>query len=130
MIRSISAVQTAAIVSSGSALGRFRLEFTFLSKKLRGISNKRELADKALGEDLAEAYLSTLADLRGATVLGELPDEPTVSPTHERNLWIPIARDTFVEIEPTALLDVSGVSWKSAHRVKVRRILKGGETLA
>ncbi len=111
-------------------MGELRLEFTFLTKTLRELSRKRKLANKELGEELAQAYLSTLADLKGATVLGEVPGGPFADPNDQSICWIGLAIDTFLEFETIPQLDGHGVSWKSTHRIKIRCIRKGGEILA
>lgn len=89
------------------------------------MDDRRAIAE--LGVDLAQSFLSIVADLREAMYLGELADLPEVATKGETvTLKLPLAKGTWLVVEPVGSGPVTDGSWKQSHRVKLLDIDSGG----
>jgi hypothetical protein len=100
------------------------LEFTFELPKMRTIALNRKAAQKSLGIDLGDAFLSLLADMRNATYLDELVDPPVTVRSDPFTLEYKLGPNCVLEVQPIGLRSVDTTNWQTAHRVKLVRIVQ------
>lgn len=94
---------------------------------MRTIALNRKAAQKSLGNDLAEAFLSLIADLRNAMYLGELVDPPATVRSDPVILEYKLSSDCILEVQPIWVQAVEMTCWATAHRVKLVRIVQNGK---
>lgn len=109
--------------------GRSILEFTFGLAKMRAIAFDRKAAQKSLGDDLAEAFLSLVADMGNAMYLDELVEPPAAIRSDPVILEYQLGPDCILEIQPIGVQAVDMTNWATAHRVKLVRIVQTGTQL-
>ncbi|MFC5396017.1 hypothetical protein [uncultured Bosea sp.] len=109
--------------------GRSILEFTFGLAKMRAIAFDRKAAQKSLGDDLAEAFLSLVADMGNAMYLDELVDPPAAVRSDPVILEYQLGPDCILEVQPIGVHAVDMTNWATAHRVKLVRIVQNGAQL-
>lgn len=102
------------------------LDFTYDQPKMRTIAVDRAAAQKLLGNELAEAFLSLVADMRNAMYLGELIDAPASVRTDPLILEYELAAGCILEVQPIGVRPVDVASWADVHRVKLVRIIQNG----
>jgi hypothetical protein len=113
--------------------GRLRttaVELSYQTQKIKKASMSENAARKALGEDLARAFLGQIADMREAMFLGELPDKPEVA--LENNgviLNYLLGESVTLEVEPVGVGKIDAAAWPDVHRVKLVRVHNKGEAL-
>ena len=93
------------------------MEIAFALAKMQEIALDRKAAQKSLGDDLAEALLSLVADMRNAVFLGELIDPPAMVQPEPLKLPYSLPPDCFLEVQPVGTRGVDATVWASAHRV-------------
>jgi hypothetical protein len=105
------------------------LEFTFGTVKMRTIAFDQKAAQKSLGDDLAEAFHSLLADLGNAMYLNELVDPPVAIQPDPVTLEYRFGSDCILVVQPTGVHAVDMTNWATAHRAKLIRIVQDGTQL-
>lgn len=95
---------------------------------MRKIAGDRNAARNKLGDELADAFFSFVADMRNAMYLGELLESPTVVGVGPLLLLYPLTPLCALEIQPLGNV-VDQNSWSAVHRVKLVRIVKEGVKL-
>ena len=93
---------------------------------MRTIAFDRKAAQKSLGDDLAEAFLSLVADMRNAMYLDELVDAPEAVRSDPVILEYKLGLDCILEVQPIGVQAVSMTNWATVHRVKLVRIAQNG----
>lgn len=97
---------------------------------MRAVTLSKKVAYDVLSPKLAEAFFSVVADMRDATFLGELPDQPEITQVQNGvRLQIALQPGAFLEVEPLGKAAESDGGWKSAHRVKLHHVNRNGEIL-
>jgi len=96
---------------------------------MRKIAGDRGAARKKLGNELADAFLSLIADMRNAMYLGELLESPIVVGGSPLLLQYPLIPGCTLEIQPlgSGLIDQS--NWSSVHRIRLLHVVKEGAKL-
>jgi hypothetical protein len=107
--------------------GQSILDFTFDLAKMRAITFDRKAAQKLLGDDLAEAFLSLVADMRNAMYLDELVDAPATVQSDPVILEYKLGADCILEVQPIGVQAVDMTNWATVHRVKFVRIVQSGK---
>ncbi|MFG1204533.1 hypothetical protein V5F29_19305 [Xanthobacter aminoxidans] len=103
------------------------MDFTFDLAKMRAITFDRKAAQKLLGDDLAEAFLSLVADMRNAMYLDELVDAPATVQSDPVILEYKLGADCILEVQPIGVQAVDMTNWATVHRVKFVRIVQSGK---
>lgn len=106
--------------------GQSILDFTFDLAKMRAITFDRKSAQKLLGHDLAEAFLSLVADMRNAMYLDELVEAPATVRSDPVILEYRLGSDCILEVQPIGVRAVDMTNWATVHRVKFVRIVQNG----
>lgn len=96
---------------------------------MRAITFDQKLAQKSLGDDLAEAFLSLVADMRNAMYLGELVEEPRAVRLDPIILEYELRCGCILEVQPIGVHAVDLTNWPTVHRVKFVRIVQNGTRL-
>ncbi|MER9069617.1 hypothetical protein NKH84_24080 [Mesorhizobium sp. M0902] len=105
------------------------MELTYDLPSMRKIAGDRNVAREKLGDELADAFFSLVADMRNAMYLGELLESPTVIGDSPLLLQYPLTPGCVLEIQPLANGLVDQESWSTTHRVELVRIVKEGAKL-
>ena len=105
------------------------LEFTFGTAKMRIIAFDRKAAQKSLGDDLAAAFHSLVADLGNAIYLDELVDPPAAIQPDPVILEYRFGPDCILEVQPIGEHTVDTANWAATHRAKLVRIVQNGTQL-
>ncbi len=106
--------------------GQSILDFTFDLAKMRAITSDRKSARKLLGDDLAEAFLSLVADMRNAMYLAELVEAPATVQSDPVILEYEFGSDCILLVQPIGVRAVDSTNWPAVHRVKFVRIVRNG----
>jgi hypothetical protein len=93
---------------------------------MRTIAFDRKAARKSLGDDLAEAFLSLVADMRNAMYLDELVDAPATVRSDPVILEYKLGSDCILEVQPIGVHAVDMTNWATVHRIKLVRIVQNG----
>lgn len=109
--------------------GQSILDFTFDLAKMRAITFDRKSAQKSLGDDLAEAFLSLVADMRNAMYLNELVEAPITVRSDPLILEYRLGSGCILEVQPIGVHPVDWTNWPTVHRVKFVRIIENGTQL-
>jgi hypothetical protein len=96
---------------------------------MRAIAFDRKAAQKSLGDDLAEAFLSLVADMGNAMYLDELVDPPAAVRSDPVILEYQLGPGCFLEVQPIGVHAVDMTDWATAHRAKLVRIVQNGTQL-
>lgn len=96
---------------------------------MRAIAFDRKAAQKLLGDDLAQAFLSLLADMGNAMYLDELVDPPSAVRPDPVTLDYRLGPDCILEVQPIGVHAVDMTNWATAHRIKLVRIVQNGAQL-
>ena len=82
-----------------------------------------------LGEDLARAFHSVIADIRDAIYLSEVPGaQESKLDDGKIGLNFPLGDSAVLEVEPVGLDDAT--KWSQVHRIRLIRIVQDGKLLA
>lgn len=108
---------------------QFVLELTYDSRGMRKIATDGGAAAKALGAELAEAFMSLVADIRNAMYLGELLEGPAIVQSDPLLLQYALAPGCVLEVQPVENNHAAPINWRAAHRVKLIRLIKDGVTV-
>lgn len=106
--------------------GQLVLEFTFEQTEMRTIAFDQKAAQKMLGDDLAGAFLSLVADMRNANYLSELVDPPANVRSPPVILEYKLSANCTLEVQPIGVQEVNITNWETTHRVKFVRIVQNG----
>jgi hypothetical protein len=106
--------------------GQLVLEFTFEQTKMRTIAFDQKAAQKMLGDNLAEAFLSLVADMRNANYISELVDPPANVKSPPVILEYKLDANCIIEVQPIGVHEVNIMNWETTHRVKLVRIVQNG----
>jgi len=109
--------------------GHSILEFSFGTVKMRTIAYDRKAAQTSLGDDLAQAFHSLVADLGNAMYLSEMVDTPVAVQQDPVILGYRFGSDCILEVQPIGVHAVDTTNWASAHRAKLVRIVQNGTQL-
>lgn len=96
---------------------------------MRTIAFDRKAAQKSLGNDLAAAFHSLIADLGNAMYLDELVDPPAAVRPDPVILEYQLGSDCVLEVQPIGVRAVDMKNWSTAHRAKLVRIVQSGTQL-
>lgn len=90
------------------------------------MATDRNYAQRAFGSDLAEAFLSLVADMRNAMYLGELLETPIILRNEPLLLQYPLISAFALEIQPIGSGNIDENSWSTVHRVKLIHVVEKG----
>lgn len=96
---------------------------------MRTIALDRKAAQKSLGDDLAEAFHSLVADLGNAMYLNELVEPPAAVRPDPVILEYRLGADCLLEVQPIGVHAVDITNWATAYRAKLVRIVQNGTQL-
>lgn len=96
---------------------------------MRTIALDRKAAQKSLGDDLAQAFHSLVADLENAMYLSEMVETPIAVRPDPVILEYRLGADCILEVQPIGFHVVNMTNWASAHRAKMVRITQNGTQL-